>query len=66
MQYRIRIAEDLLASTNRPITEIALLVGFNNSSYFGKVFHAATECTPKEYRKKFVSREMPHSEPDSH
>lgn len=66
MQYRIRIAEDLLASTNRPITEIALLVGFNNSSYFGKVFHTATECTPKEYRKKFVSREMPHSEPDSH
>lgn len=53
LQYRIRSAEDLLISTDKSITEIATLVGFNNSSYFGKAFQAASLCSPKEYRKKF-------------
>ncbi len=57
LQYRIRAAEELLANTDKPVTEIALLVGFNNSSYFGKVFHAATGHAPREYRKKFVTIE---------
>lgn len=52
LQYRIRTAEDLLINTSKSITEIATSVGFNNSSYFGKVFQASTNCSPKEYRKK--------------
>lgn len=55
LQCRIRSAEDLLVGTNKSITEIATMVGFNNSSYFGKAFQASVHCSPKEYRKRYLA-----------
>lgn len=55
LQYRIRMAEDLLTSSSKSITEICTIVGFNNSSYFSKVFQAVLKCTPREYRKRYFS-----------
>lgn len=52
LQYRIQAAEELLLNTNYSITTISNQVGFNNSSYFTKMFQRHLHCSPKEYRKK--------------
>ena len=38
------------AQDSRPITDIALSWGFNNLSYFSRVFREHTGCSPSEYR----------------
>lgn len=48
--YRLKISCNLLDTTNRSITEIALACGFNHLSYFSKYFYKAYGCTPREYR----------------
>ncbi len=50
---RIRIVKscELLSSTNKKITEIASLVGFNNISYFNRTFYKTMGVTPSAYRK---------------
>lgn len=53
MDYRIQSAKKLLESTDKGITDIALLCGFNSSSYFTKQFHKLCGKTPVAYRKEF-------------
>lgn len=50
---RIRIAKacEMLSSTHKKITEIASLVGFNNISYFNRMFTKIMGVTPSAYRK---------------
>ncbi len=50
MRYRILQSCRLLLDTDKKIGEIANLSGFNNISYFNKVFLQIIGCTPKEYR----------------
>lgn len=50
MRYRILQSCRLLQDTDKKIGEIANLTGFNNISYFNKVFLKTIGCTPKEYR----------------
>ncbi len=50
MRYRILQSCHLLQETDKKIGEIANLTGFNNISYFNKVFLKTIGCTPKEYR----------------
>ena len=50
--YRIGKAKELLVSTTRSIEEIAIAVGFANSSYFCKVFKSLTGLTPLEFSEK--------------
>lgn len=50
MRYRILQSCRLLQDTDKKIGEIANLSGFNNISYFNKVFLSTIGCTPKEYR----------------
>lgn len=49
---RIRIAEAarLLRQTSEPIGSIAIKVGFDNSSYFGKVFRGIAGLSPQQFR----------------
>lgn len=49
--YRIRQAADLLQQSDRKISDIAMDVGFDNVSYFIKVFRKAMKCSPSEFRK---------------
>ena len=51
-QYRVDKAKELLASTEMPIEEIAVSVGFANSSYFCKVFKSFTGMTPLAFSEK--------------
>ncbi|UOF92742.1 helix-turn-helix transcriptional regulator [Fodinisporobacter ferrooxydans] len=48
---RLEEACHLLKNSNLHITEIALMVGFNNSQYFSKLFNETFAATPKTYRK---------------
>lgn len=47
---RIERAKYLLENNNLPIEEIAWLVGYEDTSYFSRVFKKEIECTPTEYR----------------
>jgi AraC-like DNA-binding protein/quercetin dioxygenase-like cupin family protein len=49
-RFRVAKARDLLANTNKTISEIGLETGFCNQSYFGVVFRRVTGKTPLEYR----------------
>lgn len=51
-RYRIMQSAYLLHSTRKSISEISSDCGFNNSSYFNKMFLRFMKCTPKEYRRK--------------
>lgn len=49
-QKRIAHAEQLLIQPNIPITEVAMLSGFGSLSTFNRLFKAAKNCTPSEYK----------------
>ena len=55
-EYRLSKASELLLSTDEPIGSIALCVGFNQMSHFGKQFKEKTGYSPKDYRtyKKII------------
>ena len=48
--YRIETAGELLLSTDRPVSEIAGLCGFDDASYFAKLFRRHMGCSPRRYR----------------
>nr|WP_300307861.1 AraC family transcriptional regulator [uncultured Anaerostipes sp.] len=50
ISYRIKKGIELLETTDKTISEIALEVGFSGASYFTEIFHRAYGCTPTEYR----------------
>jgi AraC-like DNA-binding protein/ligand-binding sensor protein len=49
-QMRIDKSKELLTRTDKSIVEICLECGFNDQSYFTKVFQRCTGCTPREFR----------------
>ncbi len=50
-RYRINQARALLEMQNQSITDIAISVGFSDSSYFGRVFRKETGVSPIAYRR---------------
>lgn len=48
---RVDEAKRLLSLTNRTILDIALTIGFEDQSYFSKVFKKITGLSPNAYRK---------------
>ena len=50
-RYRIKQARELLTQTEDSITSITLQVGFDDPSYFGRVFHKITGMSPRGYRE---------------
>jgi signal transduction histidine kinase/AraC-like DNA-binding protein/ABC-type sugar transport system substrate-binding protein len=51
-RYRIKQARSLLCETNASITAIAAQVGFEDASYFGRVFRKQVGCSPQSYRDR--------------
>lgn len=51
-KVRIEQAQHLLLDTSISLIEIASLVGFEEQSYFSKVFKEITKLTPGKYRKQ--------------
>lgn len=50
--YRLKTGCSLLLYTDKSITEIAFVCGFNHLSYFSKMFQECYGCTPGEYRRR--------------
>lgn len=51
LSVRMKKARDLLTATQKSIVEVALVTGFGNSSYFGKLFRQQYRMSPGEYRR---------------
>ncbi|MCC8075825.1 MAG: AraC family transcriptional regulator [Clostridiales bacterium] len=51
METRLKKAAALLRTTNKSAKDIALDCGFNDTSYFTKLFRLKYNCTPGQYRK---------------
>lgn len=49
-QIRVEESKRLLLSTDYPLTDIAIAIGFADQSYFCKVFKRLTGLTPGQYR----------------
>lgn len=49
--YRLKVASEKLKNTEQSISEIALNTGFNQPSYFNRLFFREYNMTPSEYRK---------------
>lgn len=49
-EIRVEKAKQLLRETNFSLSKVALSTGFENQSYFAKVFHHLTGTTPNSYR----------------
>lgn len=52
VQYRLANAALALQETDHSITQIALDVGFQNTSYFNRAFKSQYAMTPSAYRRK--------------
>lgn len=52
MRERFSVARDLLRTTDTPIGDIIVHVGYENSSYFHKEFKKRFGTTPGKYRKQ--------------
>ena len=50
-KIRINAAKNLLADIAIPLTDVSCMVGFEDQSYFTKVFKKATGVTPGKYRE---------------
>lgn len=55
-QLRIAHACHLLQHTSDSITEIGCKCGFQDSSYFSKVFYKIVKSTPKQFRRKIYEQ----------
>jgi len=53
---RLDKAKEQLAGTDLPVADIASMVGFATSSYFGQIFRGATGVSPGQYRQRFARR----------
>ena len=51
LELRIEKAKDLLGNTNLDILDISASAGFENQSYFTKIFRKRTGVTPRKFRQ---------------
>ena len=50
LQIRLSMAKDLLENSRKPLSDIALLCGFESQSYFSLIFKKEIGISPKKYR----------------
>lgn len=53
--YRLRKAKELLLTTEKTVTEIAVSVGFDNVSYFDRMFRREYGTSPRVQRDHFLA-----------
>ncbi|MEC0232125.1 helix-turn-helix domain-containing protein [Paenibacillus alba] len=54
VKIRLKKSESMLKFTSRPVTEIALAVGFNSLDYYTRKFNEFFDMTPSAYRKQYT------------
>jgi AraC-like DNA-binding protein len=56
INYRLIQAKSLLINTDLKITEIAYRVGYQNPSYFSRLYKKCMGITPEEERRKRLTK----------
>ena len=56
-QQRIEMAKELLLTTQKSLTEICYEAGFNNTSYFSRLFKRYEKMSPSRFRKKGLNHQ---------
>lgn len=56
MRYKLDIAKELLANTDKTLAEISCFLGFSSQSYFQNVFKREFGVTPLQFRKETQRR----------
>ena len=56
--YRLRMAKNLLITTDYTIEQISWKCGFSSTAYFIKLFKMHTSTTPKKYRNAKIHTEL--------
>lgn len=56
---RVQAAKDLLKNRENRVTDICYALGFNDASYFNKVFRKHEGMSPSSYKKQLRSLERP-------
>jgi signal transduction histidine kinase/DNA-binding LacI/PurR family transcriptional regulator/AraC-like DNA-binding protein len=51
-RYRVQKAKELLLLSDKSVTEIAADVGFDDTSYFSRVFREIAGCSPRAFRQE--------------
>lgn len=51
LRHRMELADQMLTSSTMPVAAIADDLGYNDVSYFEKVFKKYHGCSPAEFRK---------------
>lgn len=59
--FRVETAKKLLEKTSHTFSEIAFMVGYEDTGFFRKLFKKHTNLLPKEYKAKFCRGEIPES-----
>ncbi len=54
LDQRLKAAQDLLASTDLPVREVARRVGIADQNYFARLFRARTGRQPRAHRRQHV------------
>ena len=54
---RIGEAQTLLCITKYPVTQVATMVGYDNTNYFSSLFKKMVAMKPKEYRDYWIGKE---------
>lgn len=62
LEKRLSKAAQLLRETKLTTQDIILAVGYENTSYFYRVFRAKYGVTPKDYRREKSGMFLPHDE----
>lgn len=52
IMMRMQMAAAILRSSDRPVTEVSLSVGFDSLSSFNRLFRRYFDCTPVQWRKR--------------
>lgn len=55
-RLRIDLACSMIATTNKPLAEIAVMAGFSDQSHFCRTFKRLVKLTPAQYRTAVFSR----------
>ena len=62
---RLKKAAQLLQKQKLPVSEVSLMVGFNDAKYFSKCFIKEFGVSPREYAKGIIPENHPDEENQS-
>ncbi|WP_064696921.1 MULTISPECIES: helix-turn-helix domain-containing protein [Rhizobium] len=57
VSLRIRRAQDIFANTDKPIKEVAGLLGFSSAFHLSSQFQHLVGCSPSEYKRRSIGAE---------